>query len=128
MAALSDDLTIREISLSDGTNTNRVELRYANSVNKIQAVIRSSGGAIVLQTSTPPTITNFNKIAFKYKSGDFALWINGVEVATNTTSFLTSGLNRLGLDNGSGGENFYGKVKQLQVFKTTDIDLAALTS
>ena len=33
--------------------------------------------------------TNLNKIAYKYKANDFALWINGVEKDTNTTQVVT---------------------------------------
>ena len=128
MAALADDLTYRELSLSDGTNTNRIEIRFSNSSNRIQALLRSSGGVIVL-TYNSATIIDFNKIAFKWKSGDFALWINGIEVGVNTTSISVLGLNRLALDGGSGGEILFAKVKQLQVYKTalTDEQLLQLT-
>ena len=128
MAALSNDLTYREISLSDGTSTNRVEIRYGTSSNSIQAIIRN-GSYVILQHNLS-TIVDSNKVAFKWKTGDFALWINGVEVATDTTAFVTSGLNRLAFDQGTTGNTFFGKVKQLQVYKTalSDEQLTSLTS
>jgi len=76
-------------------------------------------------------ILNDNKIALKYKSGDYSLWINGTEVSTSTNSNLPSGLISLQFSAGVGGGsgNFFGKVKQLQVFKTalTDDELTILT-
>jgi len=71
-----------------------------------------------------------NKIAFKYKNNDFALWVNGVEVGTDLIGVIPTGLNKLSFDDGNGSSDFYGKVKQLQVYDTSlsDTQLAALTS
>ena len=81
-------------------------------------------------TYTSANIFNYNKIALKYKSGDYALWINGVEVATDSNSNSPNGLNSLQFDSGSGGSNFYGKTKNLQVFNyaLTDEELQTLTT
>jgi len=128
IAALSDDLTYREISLSDGTSTNRVEIRYTTNSNRIQALIRN-GSYLALQYDVS-SIVDFNKVAFKWKTEDFALWVNGVEVATDATAFVTSGLNRLAFDQGTSGNTFYGNTKCLAVFDEalSDVELAALTS
>ena len=71
-----------------------------------------------------------NKFAFKYKENDFSVFVNGTEVSNDTvgSTFPSGTLNRLGLDTVS-GLPFYGKVKQLQVYKTalTDVQLEALT-
>ena len=75
---------------------------------------------------------NFLKIALKYKENDFALWVNGTEVATDTSgsTFTANTLNRLGFDNGGSGELLFSKVRQVQVFKTalSDSELATLTT
>ena len=128
MAALSDDLTYREISLSDGTSTNRIEIRYTTNSNRIQVLIRN-GSYVALQYDVS-SIVDFNKVAFKWKTGDFALWVNGVERATDATAFVTSGLNRLAFDQSPSGNEFFGKVRQLQVYNTalTDSELATLTT
>jgi len=127
MAALADDLTYREISLSDGTSTNRIEIRYTTNSNRIQVLIRN-GSYLALQYDVS-SIVDFNKVAFKWKTGDFALWVNGVERATDSTTFVTSGLNRLAFDQSPSGNEFFGKVKQLQVYNTalTDEQLLQLT-
>ena len=66
----------------------------------------------------------------KYKSGDYALWVDGTETITSPAIEVPSGLNELSFSRGGGSDYFYGKVKQLQVYDTalTDTQLAALTS
>ena len=131
IASISNNLSSREISLSDGTLTNRIEIRYLDVSNTIQAVIRNSSGSLVSLSYAVTDILDFHKVAFKYKSGDFALWVDGTERDTNTTAFVTTGLNRLAFDSGQGaGSFFYGKVRNLQIYKTalSDTQLDDLTS
>ena len=130
VAALADDLTYRQISLSDGTSNNRIYLQYNAVSNNIAAVVKV-GGSTTAYTSTTlssSNITDFNKIGFKWKLNDFALWINGVEVSTDTSGGVPTGLNEFTFNQTS--SDFYGKVKQLQVFKTalSDSELATLTT
>ena len=133
MAALSNDSTRRAITLSDGTTSNRVMLRYQDSSNAVQSFINVGGVLYSNLNESSYTITNFLKIAFKWKAGDFALWINGTEVASSTdaTSFGSGVLTELQFNEGDGaGSEYFGKVKQLQVYKTalTDAQLTSLTS
>jgi hypothetical protein len=130
MAALSDDLTYRQISLSDGTSNNRLYLQYNAISNNIAAVVKV-GGSTTAYTSTTlssSNITDFNKIGFKWKLNDFALWINGVKVSVDTNGGVPTGLNEFTFNQTS--SDFYGKVKQLQVFTTalTDSELETLTT
>ena len=116
-------------SISDGSNSNAVSLYYASTGVKVD--IFNSTGTKTLQHSMSLTEqANFNKLAIKYKSNDIALWVNGNEVATNTDAISLSGLNELISSYGSGSFNFFGKIKQLQVYKTalTDAQLTSLTS
>ena len=131
IAALADDLTIREISISDGTLNNTVELRFRNVSNNIQALVRSINGPGTqssLSTSAY-TITIFNKIAISYKSNDFNFWINGVKVATGTSGVTPIGLSELAFDDGNGNNPFFGKTKNVKAFKRalTDAELYLLT-
>ena len=132
IAALADDGTSRQISLSDSTYTNTVLLRYLDLSNKIQAVCRVGGVFKGGCTHTLTSSSDFIKVAYKFKNSDFALWINGVEVATNTdsSSFTANTLLELAFDRGDGTQNFYGKTKQLIVFDEalSDSELQALTS
>ncbi len=128
MAALADDSTNRSFTISDGTNDNRLVLKYDNQSNVIESFNRVSGTQTAFLSSTVTDITVFNKIAIKYKLNDYALWINGVEVATDSSATTFIGLNTL--TSSSGGSSFFGKVKQLQIFKTalSDSELATLTT
>ena len=84
-----------------------------------------------LQTAITDT-TDFNKFAFKWKSGDYAFWINGVEsiVDASATIFGADVLNKIEFSFPTASGTFPSKVKQLQIFKTalTDPELATLTT
>ena len=130
MAALSDEQTYRRITLSDGTSSNNVVIRFSTVSNIIQAIITSGGGGSASLYTSSYDITNFNKIAVKWKVNDFALWINGVEIGTDTSGATPIGLDKLAFDNGTNSQYINSKVRQLQVYDTalTDTQLAALTS
>ena len=131
MAALADDSVIEGISLSDGTAANRVVIFKWNASNTIRGRVTSGGTNTLNQNETLSDITSFNKIAIKYKLNDFAIWINGVKVFTDNSGAVPIGLNQLYFSSTGGviGSNFYGKVKQLQVYTTalTDEQLLQLT-
>ena len=130
-AALADSGVSRGIALSASNSAaNRIALFYRSISNQIFCLVQGSAGYISLEVNGI-TQTNFNKIAVKYKSGDLALWVNGVEVDTNTqTLTFNAALNELAFDQGNGSLHFDGYVKQVAVFKEvlSDAELAALTS
>ena len=127
--ALADDLTFRAIALSDGTFDNRVLIRYRNSSDNINVLIEANNVSILNQLYQMIDITNYSKIAFRYKSGDISLFVDGQEVFSSTTTFSSLSLDRLNLDGGTGADDFYANVKSVMVFKEalTDLELAKLT-
>ena len=129
MAALDNDGTFRQLTLSDGTTANRILVDFTDASNQIRVFCGSGGVSQVSETFNVTSSLSFNKIAFKYKLNDFALWVNGVEVATDTSGITPIGLNKLSFNNGAGSFDFYGKVKQLQVYDTSlsDEQLLQLT-
>ena len=133
VAALSDDGTNRYISINDGTTSNYIYFRFVSTSNTVLMRTLVAGVTInTLQTAISDT-TAFNKFAFKWKSGDYAFWINGVEslVDASATIFSADVLNTIEFSfPSSGGGGFPSKVKQLQVYDTAldDTQLAALTS
>jgi hypothetical protein len=139
MAALSDDLSARRISINDGSYNNIVEIGYTSGTNEIKNRVKSGGGTQANMNYTATDILSDLKIALKWKVNDFAVWVNGVEVATDTSGTAPIGLSQISFDRGDGTQNFFGKVKQLQVYDTalggspydatlSDTRLAALTS
>ena len=131
-AALANSNTSRGIALSAANSpANRVVIFYSSLSNTIQGRVQASATTTIAINGTVSSATVFNKIAFKYKSGDLALWINGTEVATSSTAFtFDATLSELALDQGNGSIHFEGLVKQLAVFDEvlSDSELAALTS
>ena len=131
IAALTNDATRRTITISDGTTSNRIVLRYDNASNRIQGFIQVGGSTNGNINTTSFTITNFLKIAYTGKAGDFALWVNGTEVGTSTdaTSFAPDVLEVVEF-NFPFAQSFFGKTKALAVWKEalSDEELTELTT
>ena len=91
------------------------------------------GGSLQLnRTQLLSDITQLTKIALRYKTNDFAWYINGVKVTTDTSTNTWSAntLYKLNFDDGNDGIPFYGKCKELTVFgeALSDDELEKLTS
>ena len=119
----------RVISISDGSTSNNIYFNFNQNSNSFNCQVLSSGSNQFNPSVTMTKINN-NKIALKYKENDFALWINGTEVATDTSGITPIGLDRLNFDFGQGSFDFEGKVKQIQYYNTalSDSELATLTT
>ena len=129
IASLVNDGTIKYIGLNDGSSNNRVVILNDGTDNNIRGIISSGGTKYVDFAFIVNDATNFHKIALKYKANDFALWIDGVEVASDSSGLAPIGLNDLEFSlNGSGV--FYSRCKTVAVFKEalSDTELACLTS
>ena len=130
ISALANDLNIEGISVSDGSNSNRVVIFKWNVSNTIRVRVGSSGTNYVNENLTLSDVTDVIKIAVKYKVNDYALWLNGVEVATSSSSEQPSGMNVLSFTNPTEAQDFYGNTKGLQVFDKalSDYQLKQLTT
>ena len=129
-ALVEVDTARRFITLNDGGASNNVVLRY--EATGVITARYQVGGVAQCSIAFATTITNSHKIAFKYKVNDFALWIDGTEVGTDTSGSVLGAdtINKISFDSGNGSFPFYGKVKQLQVYNTalTDAQLTSLTT
>jgi hypothetical protein len=133
IAALVDTDTTnpnRGFSISSGSTNNTVYIYYQSAVNILSCILISNGTTQFSHSTTLFNVDDYLKIALKYRQNDFALWVDGVEVATDTSGNAPSGLNRLAFDNGAGNDVFYGKCKALAVFNEalSDTELQNLTS
>ena len=127
IAALANDGTNRQISISNGGTSQRIYLGFRTSTNEFILSSRDSSYLI----ANIVDVTNFNKYAFQYKSGSFKAFINGFDYdLTSDGGLLPTGLNTLNFDDGNGGADFYGKTKELGYYDTalTDAELETLTS
>ena len=129
IAALANDGTIRILSISDSSSSNRVALEYKSEGNLIRARVRSNGSNAGILGDHSINVGQFYKFALKWKANDFAFWIDGEEVATDTSGNAPIGLNTLNFNNSS-TQPFYGKCKALAVFNEalSDSELTQLTT
>ena len=125
---VNEDSINKRISLSNSSTSQRIVLWFNANNTTINVFI--NGGETVNILYVVGNLQEQNKYAFKYKENDCSLWINGIEVATDITATMPSGLSELAFDDGGGGLPFYGKTKQIQYFDSalTDAQLETLTS
>ena len=119
----------RTISISNGSQSNSIQLLLHNTASRINFRVRDGGSLEVNISDLETNQTLDLKVACKYKSGDYSLFVNGTKKATTTSGNLPSGLNQLAFDDGASND-FYGKIKNIQVYNTalTDAELIELTS
>ena len=125
---LSNTGTVR-LSISDGTNNNNT---YIELTTDLVVSVGRVGAVNQYALSSSQTITNFNKIAIKYKVNDIALWVNGTQAATDTSAntYPSGTLSQINFNRGDGGTAFYGKTKALATYNRalTDTELYTITS
>jgi len=118
------------ISLTDGSSNNRIFLGFDNLSAYTQIRVGGAVKADMITTAYPKNTTF--KILVKYKTNDFALWVNGFEVKSdnNGSTFPSGVLNNLSFNVGAGSAPFYGKTKELGYYDTalTDAELEYMTS
>jgi len=133
-ALLKDTGTFKTVARITATDTSTSDglWIYFRSDNKIQSVLRVGGVDQTSILSNTQTTNEYYKVAFKYKQNDFALWVNGTEVAPDTSgnTFSADTLSKLGFILSTDINPFIGNVKDVRVYNTalTDAELIALTS
>jgi len=111
--------------------TNTVSISK-NSTNIIQAIVYTSGPSPAFFIAATGTVSGNLKIAVAYKTGESALYINGVQIGTSSTAFsftaaLTQiNINPTGFFEGRGNQ----RISALSLYTTrlTNAELAALTT
>ena len=111
--------------------TNTVSITK-NSSNIIQATVYTSGPSFALNIAASGTVSGNLKIAFAYKTGESALYINGVPIGTSSTAFSFAAalseinINSTGFFEGRGNQ----RISALSLYTTrlTNAELAALTT
>ncbi len=119
-----NNLSSNNISLSDGTNNNRIVFSSSNTINRFKGSIKVGGSTVFNAHATAISNTKaFNKYAIKWKENDFALWCNGTKRNTDTSgsSFSSGTLNSVQFDRGDGGNDFYGNLRDIRVYNTKEM-------
>jgi hypothetical protein len=113
--------TGRVFAIDDGSVNNRIVINRATTT-RMEVIVRSSG-SVTGGTISSSAATAFNpdvptKVAYAYKSGDFALAINGSVVASGTATFtFTSSLNALGTSESTIGIAM-NRLRSAAIYKT----------
>ena len=131
IAALADDGTWRLLGISDGTGANRVVINYNTTSNRIQAEVRVANAIQAALNYTSSDVTQFHKVAVRWKVNDFSLWVDGVEIATDTSglSYAADVLTTMAFMRGDAAEYFYGKCREVDVYEyLTDAQMVLLTT
>jgi len=125
----SEDLSERHINLSNN-GTSYLRIQYGGTTNQIYCFVYINGIKVADIRELLDTI-NLNKVALRYSSSGYTVYINGVFIETDIFSgdFTSYPLVDLSFNSG-GSTNFFGKTSQVQVFKKalTDAELIKLTT
>ena len=114
--------------LSQGTS-NMVQIGYWSG---FMANVTMNGSHLLFSLGFATIDTDWHKIAIKYKSGECAVWMDGVEMVTSTTtgSPSASPMDKFSGTYGGSLWNFLGNIRQIQYYDTilTDAELLDLTT
>ena len=117
------------ITISDGTASNMVTL---NNYNNLLTVYVSSGGSSVFLNSSFSGSSGLRiKAAIAYKANDFAFYVNGVQIATDSSGSVPVSMSKINLGSYvNENKNDTIQANQTMLFKTrlTNTELAALTT
>ena len=132
ISALGDDALVKSIAITDGTVNNIIVIRF-NTYGGNSAIdgIYVNSGTLTTTAILYPNTTDFTKIALSYKQGFLKLYVNGtLEQTQNLNVNNAINWNTLQFNIGNGTQSFYGKLKDLRVYKNalTDVELVELTS
>ena len=133
VAALKDDLTSREISISDSSAHNRVSMFFGGTSDRIRAEVKVGNSTAFNAFTSSFDIENFNKIAIRYKALGYEFYLNGSRFATNHSQSLIFSFNKLDSLNflrKTLVNKFYGKAREVRTYTTalTEAELIALTT
>lgn len=116
-------------NISDGSSVNWVFI--GKDVNKMRGFIRFNGTTIFSNESFTITDNASMKVAIAYKSGDYAMYVNGSLIASGTSSFsVSASISRMDLGVLTSAVDEVAKYNQALLFKTrlTNAQLAELTT
>jgi hypothetical protein len=126
-----DSSTWRTVGISDGTTANTINFYFTGRgiSNEVRALVRASSTNTFDVFYTGATITNTIKVAIAYASNDAALYVNGVQVATDS-SVTVPACSQFQFAEGVSTSPMFGNINQTLLFKKrlSNDELAALTT
>jgi hypothetical protein len=119
--------------LSDGTTQNEIRVTSsATNAGDLQFAVRLAG-TLILNAFSPTNVysNGIFKIAAVYKSTDYALYVNGLQVLTGNAAGNIPACNRVDIGSQLGTSNFLNdriRAAALYTTRLTNAELAALTT
>lgn len=110
----------RVVSISDGTDDNRIDLIRGSSLMfwwMSAATVTQITGVVGAWADATRV-----KAAFRYKLNDCAASLAGAAVVTDTSATVPSGLNRLYIGTDSAGRTFHGTIVDLVIYPAGFLD------
>jgi hypothetical protein len=126
---ISNTTTKTILALDTGSASNFIILDTSISLSPKILVRQSSGSFPAIITGTTMSY-GVNKIAFCYKSGDYAMYVNGVLSGTSTSTTFPSGIiSKISVGANSSYGYLSDTVKNVKLYNTrlSNSELAALT-
>lgn len=118
----------QSFSISNGTTSQRVDIRI--TANAFQTVGTFNGSSELNITGGTAVNGATYKMAVAYKTNDAALYVNGVQIGTDSLLGVVGTFNRIGFDVAAGTQPFNSPVVQAALFPTrlTNAQLAQITT
>jgi hypothetical protein len=131
-SVIGQSATRRIFALSDGTTSNRITA-YVSSSNGIEFYVRNSGGDLFLGNAASPigNTKGVHKIAAAYKNGDYAVYLDGVQIISGAGAAGTiPACSRFDLGQQLLASDLHEPIMQALLFTTrlTNAQLAELTT
>jgi len=116
-------------SLSDGSSANRVYIGNVFANNLTVSVTALSAAQFSANTAFNLVIGERYKVAVCYKLNDFAFYVNGVQIAVDTSGSVPL-MNDFRFDSSGGSSLFFKPVQSVIIFPTrlSNAELATLTT
>jgi hypothetical protein len=122
----------RVVSIGNGTASNRLFVS-TTSLKQIQLYLNIGGTlAFFLSSSNNVVLNGKNKVAVKIKSGETLLYVNGIEILNNTTTFTLANMSNLYIATNEFGDidNDTKQINSILIFYSalSDEELTTLTT
>jgi hypothetical protein len=118
----------KRLSINGGSYVNSIFFDFDNT-NTLYAKVFNGGSAVATLIASGINIANRNKIAIAYKNNDFSFYVNGTQVASQSSGSIPSGLANYEFSLAS-NQIFEGNINTAALWKTrlSNTELATLTT
>lgn len=117
-----------QFALSDGTTSQQIKFVVSSSSTYVAAEIKNGGVQQFYNNHNIDAKTN-RKYAIAYKANDFAFYIDGTQIATDTSGSVPA-CTKISFDNGVAANNIHGVFNNVILLPTrlSNAELADLTT